>query len=345
MKYYESERVELKREITSEIKKEIVAFLNTSGGTIYIGVSDDGSVYFKDLTDKDKDIIQTKIINWVINDVILPNPKQCLDLAWNSDNVLVLNVAEGSEKPYYLAEYGPDEGTYIRFETSKAKATKDDIAALSLSSHKLYFEDLENSCSNLSFTYFINKYEDLKDKFKALGFLKNDKYTNLAYLFSDEQKNNTKIYFLDNANNIKKRKVFKGSILEQIDKILDFFTSFTSYPYEALKEALLNAFIHRNWQDKTSIKIEVSENKINFISPGGIFLLSSEEIDDGKRSSRNPKLAKLLKYLGYTNNHASNGLKLINSAYAGFNKEAIVMATSKLFIVSLPKFKHKTLND
>lgn len=44
MKYEESDRIELKREIVKDLDKEIIAFLNAEGGTIYIGVEDDGTV-------------------------------------------------------------------------------------------------------------------------------------------------------------------------------------------------------------------------------------------------------------------------------------------------------------
>ena len=44
MKYEESDRVELKREMIKDLDKEIIAFLNTHGGTIYIGVEDNGNV-------------------------------------------------------------------------------------------------------------------------------------------------------------------------------------------------------------------------------------------------------------------------------------------------------------
>ena len=44
MHYQESETVELKQEFSESIRKEIVAFANSSGGKIYIGVLDDGEV-------------------------------------------------------------------------------------------------------------------------------------------------------------------------------------------------------------------------------------------------------------------------------------------------------------
>ena len=56
MKFKESETVELKLIVTDLIKKEIVAFANSEGGTIYIGVSDDGEVV--GIEDSDKSDLQ-----------------------------------------------------------------------------------------------------------------------------------------------------------------------------------------------------------------------------------------------------------------------------------------------
>ncbi len=45
MKYFEDNKTELKRELIDDVKKEIIAFLNTKGGIIYVGVNDDGTLY------------------------------------------------------------------------------------------------------------------------------------------------------------------------------------------------------------------------------------------------------------------------------------------------------------
>lgn len=45
MSLYESESVELNEAYTQEVKKEVVAFANTNGGKIYIGVQDNGVIF------------------------------------------------------------------------------------------------------------------------------------------------------------------------------------------------------------------------------------------------------------------------------------------------------------
>ena len=62
--YFEDEKTELKRELIDEVKSEILAFLNSDGGTIFVGVEDDGTVIgFKDSNIKDD--IDLKLGNWV----------------------------------------------------------------------------------------------------------------------------------------------------------------------------------------------------------------------------------------------------------------------------------------
>jgi ATP-dependent DNA helicase RecG len=68
MKFKESETIELKEIVTKEIKKEIVAFANSYGGKLYIGVKDDGTV----IGLKNFDETSLQIIN-IIRDSIKPD--------------------------------------------------------------------------------------------------------------------------------------------------------------------------------------------------------------------------------------------------------------------------------
>lgn len=76
--YYEEEKTELKKELIDEVKSEIVAFLNSEGGTVFVGVEDDGTVIgFKDSNIKDD--IDLKLGNW-IQDAFFPKPSGLINL-------------------------------------------------------------------------------------------------------------------------------------------------------------------------------------------------------------------------------------------------------------------------
>lgn len=105
MKYIENEIVELKSTLTEDTKNEIVAFLNSYlGGTIYIGVDNLGNIV--KFTQKEKDFIESKIINWIRDEAIYPNCSEFIYIHYNKDDVLTISINPGTNKPYYLKEKG-----------------------------------------------------------------------------------------------------------------------------------------------------------------------------------------------------------------------------------------------
>lgn len=72
MKFSEVHNVELKSVLNDSVEKEIVAFLNTNNGTIYIGVDNNGNVIGIDSNKLDETM---KKISDIITDKILPNPQ------------------------------------------------------------------------------------------------------------------------------------------------------------------------------------------------------------------------------------------------------------------------------
>ena len=85
--YSESNKTELKIELIENVKKEIIAFLNTDGGVIYIGVNDDGSVV--GIYDRqERDSLELKLSNW-IQDAIYPIPSSLVNYYFNEDNIIL----------------------------------------------------------------------------------------------------------------------------------------------------------------------------------------------------------------------------------------------------------------
>lgn len=94
MIYQESPTVELKREVTDDLILEIIAFLNSYlGGTIYVGVDDNGDV--KGISKDKIDLEESRIINWIRDEGILPNCSDYINLKYNEDNVLEINISPG----------------------------------------------------------------------------------------------------------------------------------------------------------------------------------------------------------------------------------------------------------
>ena len=69
MIYIETEKVELKRCLNENFEKEVVAFLNSFGGVIYIGIEDNGNVCGVNKIDE----IMHKISDIISNNIV-PNP-------------------------------------------------------------------------------------------------------------------------------------------------------------------------------------------------------------------------------------------------------------------------------
>ena len=94
MIFQETEKVELKRILNDTLPKEIVAFLNSFDGTIYIGVEDDGTVIGVNNLDETQ-----KRIADIITTQILPNPQSLIELGTkfiDGKNVIEIKVQKGN---------------------------------------------------------------------------------------------------------------------------------------------------------------------------------------------------------------------------------------------------------
>ena len=126
MKLYESETVELKEIYTSDLKEEIVAFANTKGGIIYIGVKDDGEIIGLD----NADFVMQQISN-SLRDSIRPDVSMFanIELLQEENKFFIkLTVSQGTKKPYYLSDKGiKPTGVYVRSGTTSGPASEDAI--------------------------------------------------------------------------------------------------------------------------------------------------------------------------------------------------------------------------
>ncbi len=353
---YESERIEYKSQLTDDIYKEVIAFANTEGGVIYIGVDDQGNV----VGIKDVDESYTRLTNG-IRDAILPDVTMFVRYVLQENKVIRIEVGEGSYKPYYLKSKGlKSTGVYIRQGAACAQASPEQIRQMIKDSDGDIFEEMRALQQDLTFkeaeTAFQRyKVEFSEDKFIALGLrnIHDDQYTNLALLLSDQCQHTTKIAVFGDEENIifKDAKEFGGSIFKQLDDSYEYLSlcnrtaaSFkgleriekSDYPEEAIREALLNALVHRDYSYSGSIIINVNDQCMEFISIGGLLPgLSAEDIRSGISQPRNRRLAEIFHRLRLIESYGT-GIRKIYALYKNFSVQPRIEITHNTFKLVLP---------
>ncbi|WP_443625588.1 RNA-binding domain-containing protein [Catenibacterium sp.] len=355
--YHEDERTELKRELINDIKCEIVAFLNSDGGTIYVGVDDDGKVIgFDDY--KIKDEMDLKIGNWM-QDSFYPKPFGLIQYAFNKDNVLVISVCKGTRKPYFLKDKGPKpSGVFIRVGRSKRKATNEEILHMIMESHNYSYEDDISNEQELTFKEFERTLDEngIKPTSRLMNSLglknKHGFYTNLGYIMSDQSNIVVKLAEYDDNMNFKIKKSFGGSLVtilknveEQAERLNDLKIIIDgntfkrietkSYPGASIREMIMNAICHADYFIHSNIKIEFFPDKVKITSPGGIFNASLEDIMNGVQTYRNPKLVHIFDKLGMIENFGTGIPRTIYS-YEDYDIQPEFKTTNNFFVVTLP---------
>lgn len=194
-----------------------------------------------------------------------------------------------------------------------------------------------------------------EDKFIALGMrnIHDDQYTNLARILSDQCPYTTKIAVFDDKDNItfKDAKEFGGSIFHQLDESYAYLalcnrTSATfhgleriersDYPEAAIREALLNALVHRDYSYSGSIIININDEGMEFISIGGLLPgLSPEDIRSGISQPRNRKLAEIFHRLRLIESYGT-GIRKIYALYRDYTVQPRIEVTRNTFKLILP---------
>lgn len=353
---FESEKTEFKREATDMLYKEVIAFANTDGGVIYVGVDDQGNTIGLDNIDE----VYTRITNG-IRDAIQPDATMFIKYILQDDQVIRIEVSEGSYKPYYLRAKGlRSSGVFIRQGASTVQASPEQIRQMIKDTDGDVFESMRSVEQNLSFhaaeTAFSKyKVEFTEDKFIALGLrnIRDDLYTNLAWILSDQCMHTTKVaVFADEENTFfKDTKEFGGSVFLQLDDVYSYLALCNrtvstfhglervekqDYPEEALREALLNALVHRDYSFSGSIIINVNDIRMEFISIGGLIPgLSSDDIRSGISQPRNRHLAEIFYRLRLIESYGT-GIRRIFSLYRECTVQPTIEVTPNTFKLTLP---------
>ena len=355
--YKEDQKTELKVELTKDIKKEVVAFANSNDGTIYIGIDDNGKIIGLKNAEKDLEALSGMIREGICSDLTLYT-KIYIENIENKD-IIIVKVSEAPNKPYYLAEKGlKSSGVYLRHGNVSVQASEEVIKKMLLESNSNSFENNISINQNLHFEYLKEVFKkhniEINDnKFKSLNITNlNGQYTNLGLLLSDECPYSIKCAIFNGNNKIefKDRKEFTGSVLKQVNDTYEYLDLYNKtkgkivglerqdirdYPEYALRESLLNAVIHRDYNFTGSILISFFDDHYEITSLGGLVKgISLKDLYAGVSESRNPNLANIFYRLRYVESFGT-GIGRILESYQEYEKKPLILDSDNAFKVTL----------
>lgn len=358
MRFRETEIVELKSIVMDDIKKEIIAFVNCDGGTVYVGVADDGKV----LGVENADECALQISN-MVGDAVKPDVTMFIHyetLECDGKAVVAVNIQRGTNRPYYLAKKGlRPEGVYVRQGYSSVPATDTAIRQMIKETDGDSFENMRSINQALTFEATKKEFEKRNVVFgqpqmQTLKIVSADGiYTNLGLLLSEQCLHTIKAAVFEgiNQNVFKDRREFSGSLMQQLNDVYDYIDFHNQthatfrkllridtrdYPEVAVREALLNTLVHRDYSFRASTLISIYDDRIEFVSIGG--LLPGLELDDlmmGVSVCRNPHLANVFYRLQLIEAYGT-GMKKIMGAYANALVQPKIKTTNNAFKIILP---------
>ncbi len=306
--------LEFKESIGSNLGKEICAFANTKGGRIILGVKDNGDVLGINITNS----LKSQIQNFARN----IDPHFSVETE-DVDDLLVIYVSEGERKPYSV-----NGQFFMRVGANSQQLKRDEIRDFFQKENLVLFDNQPNINFNLSKDFDEHKFKNylglakIKSNTDEKQILKN-----LFLLDSKCMKNAGVLFFCykitkffisatvscvlyqgTNKTIILDKKEFDADIVSNYDNALVYTISKlnTNYiigrerkeqlelPEEALREAIINAVVHRDYFSTGHIQIDIFLDRIEISNPGGLVKGLAEK-DFGKVSlPRNPLIMDLM---------------------------------------------------
>ena len=336
----EDSKHQFKGDVTNVISlaQEMVAFSNSGGGKIFIGVSDTGEITGLSSTDMNR--LNGLVSNAASQHVRPPINPQTENIALPKGLVMVITVLDGISKPYS----DKDGVFWVKSGADKRKATfREEIQRLFQQAGLIHGDEIvinNMTVADVDIPYFIEFFEknnkirldDQKNSIPVIlenmNLMKNGSMNvSGALLFAKNPQLKLPV-FIVKAICFPGNEIDAKTYIESVDitgKMEEVFRAGKSFmlrnimkvqggqninslgvleiPEIAIEELLVNALIHRDYFISSPIRIFIFKNRIEIISPGHLpNNLTVENIKNGNSNIRNPILSsfatKILPYRG-----------------------------------------------
>ena len=328
----EGKYVEFKEEIPKKHEKflkDIIAFANTSGGKVVIGIEDEtGEV--KGLGEQNPFKLSDAISN-MISDACTPQIFTDITAkTLEGKTILEVEVFPGTNRPYYLKSAGKEASAYVRINGTSRPCGEFILKELELEGARMSYDTLweigdsydEEAVEALMESMYQNAVHKLTtEKLEDFGILlrkegelvpsraftlltkPRERYVKIqCALF----KGTEKVDFID-------RKEFRGPVQEQIEQAHQFVLRHTNkgaiieglyrqdvyeLPVSSIREIITNAVLHRSYVDPANIQVSIYDDRVEIDSPGMLCAgLSVADALSGKSKCRNKALAEAFQYM------------------------------------------------
>jgi len=339
----ESETIEFKENFDKETIETVSAFANTRGGVILIGVSDKGKI-------KGVQIGRETLKNWANQISQSTEPRIIPEIEAgeiDSKRVAIIQIREFPIKPVSVKGR-----CFRRIGNSNRMMTPTEILETHIHSigtswdafpaenktlEDIDLKKVERYIKEANATGRRKIEDSPREVLRKLEFIKEEKATWAAVLIFGKEPQRP---LLQSAVHCGRFRIDKTQIIddlmidtdliEQVDEVMKFITRHISvryefegkpkrkevweYPLEALREAVINAIVHRDYTAPSNVQVEIYDDRIEIWNPGG--LLPGITIEDlykkeHKSVIRNKLISQIFYDIGYIEKYGSGTIKII----------------------------------
>ncbi|MBF0492624.1 MAG: putative DNA binding domain-containing protein [Deltaproteobacteria bacterium] len=332
MKEGEGESSKFKQSLSTDLGKTIVAFGNTNGGVILIGVDDEGQLVGL----KGKNVLQD------ISDAIagvVPAPKVSVEeVAFGDRKVAIIHVEKGAHL------YSCRNVVYIRVGRNNRPLSIQEVIEKGSESLRIFFDEMPSQANIAAIDKkLVKKFLKVREEVRGVRHptLSEDRQLQLLRILKSGKNQLTQggllffgrdpqkwipqarvhcVHFLDDEmQRYTNQRFFEGSLWLMMEEIETYLRSHLQrsggqktgfrrlekfeYPLEAIREALLNAMIHRNYFSAADIKMFFFPNRLLIRNPGSFPPGVTPELPEHR--PRNPLLAQFFYDVGLVEKYGS----------------------------------------
>lgn len=332
LKSPEGKSLEFKREFPSSVSlaKTAIAFANTSGGKIMVGI-EDGT---RRIVGVDNPLeIEEKLCS-IITDLVTPQILPEIEiLSYKNMQVVAIQIYPSPLKPHYLKAKGPSNGAYVRIGSTNRVADDRFIAEIQRSVLNQSYDEqpfLDESVDNIDTDKLLNLYEPIK-KINQRDLITLRLVTEYhgkvvptfggIILFGKNRLD----YFPDawfkvgRFNGKTKEKIIdtldiKSYPVIAVEEAINFVKKHAmvgieidtakhqekwNIPMEAIREAIINAVVHADYSQSGSlIRVSIFQDRIEIENPGLLpFGISLNDIKYGVSKLRNRAIGRIFRDL------------------------------------------------